>query len=401
MTHQFIKNRDIVLFSFQPWNSEIAFNFKDMAFELARYNRVLFIDRAPDRHSILKRIFSTKKEAVENRENPELIRDNLWVLHPVSMLESGNWSPTYKLFDFFNRTNNKRLATEIKKAIRDLNFTNCLMINDNDFFRGLYQKSLLPIIDYIFYIRDSLTSQPYFSKYGPRCEMEMIQKADLVVANSHWLAEYAGQWNPNSVDIGQGCNPEAFLRHDLHEPDDIKSIPGPIIGYCGALHSMRLDEALLLHVARELPEMSLVLVGPADDLFRKSQLRLLPNVFFPGLKEPEETASYINQFTVCINPQLVNPLTIGNYPRKIDEYLAAGKPVVATATEAMEMFRTYCELCNSKEEFVEAIRKIISRPNDVAEEQRKKGRDFALGHTWENSIGALGDAYFFMKEKLK
>ena len=86
------------------------------------------------------------------------------------------------------------------------------MINDNDFFRGLYQKSFLPVRDYIFYIRDALTSQPYFKKYGPRCEMEMIQKADLVVANSGWLAEYAGQWNPNSVDIGQGCNLEAFHK---------------------------------------------------------------------------------------------------------------------------------------------------------------------------------------------
>ena len=84
MAHQFIKNRDIVLFSFQPWNSGIAFNFKDMAYELARYNRVLFIDRARDRHSILKRIFSPEKQEAENSGTPELIRDNLWILHPNS-----------------------------------------------------------------------------------------------------------------------------------------------------------------------------------------------------------------------------------------------------------------------------------------------------------------------------
>ena len=76
MEHHFIKNRDIVLFSLQPWNSGIAFNFKDMAFELARYNRVLFIDRARDRHSILKRIFSSEKQDTENRGTPELIQDN-------------------------------------------------------------------------------------------------------------------------------------------------------------------------------------------------------------------------------------------------------------------------------------------------------------------------------------
>jgi len=397
MAHRFIKNRDIILFSSLPWNSGIAFNFKDMAFELARYNRILFVDRAGDRHSVLKTIFSSKKNGTETNAKPELIRDNFWILHPSSLLESGNWSPTYKLFDFFNRTNNKRLAAEIKKAIHDLNFTDCLMINDNDFFRGLYQKSLLPVRDYIFYIRDALTSQPYFRKHGPRCEIEMIQKADLVAANSRWLAEYAGQWNPNSVDIGQGCNLEAFVKDDWPQPPDMKSIPGPIAGYCGAISAMRLDEALLLHIARSMPEISLVLVGPADNHFTRSQLREQSNVYFLGLKPPDQTAAYVNQFDVCINPQFVNPITIGNYPRKIDEYLAAGKPVVATSTAAMEMFREYVELCNSKEEFVNAIRKLIKEPESG--KSRTERREFALTHSWENSIGALGDAFYFTEKK--
>jgi teichuronic acid biosynthesis glycosyltransferase TuaH len=399
MEHRFIKNRDIVLFSSQPWNSGIAFNFKDMAFELARYNRVLFIDRAADRHSMLIRIFSSKKLETEIHTTPERIQDNFWILHPKSTLESGNWSPTYKLFDFFNRTNNKRLAAEIKKAIRDLNFSDCLMINDNDFFRGLYQKSLLPVRDYIFYIRDALTGQPYFKKYGPRCEMEMIRKADLVVANSSWLAEYAGQWNPNSVDIGQGCNPEAFIKNDWPEPPDMKSIPRPIAGYCGAISSRRLDESLLVHIARSMPDISLVLVGPADSQFAKSQLREQSNVYFLGLKPPDQVAAYVNQFTICINPQFINPLTIGNYPRKIDEYLASGKPVVATATAAMEMFREYAELCNSREEFVLAIRKLLNEPVLNSGKSVAERRAFALTHSWENSIGALGDAFYFTEKK--
>jgi teichuronic acid biosynthesis glycosyltransferase TuaH len=401
MTHQFIKNRDIVLFSFQPWNSGIAFNFQDMAFELARYNRVLFVDRARDRNSILKAIFSVKKVVTESRGKPELIQDNFWILYPKSMLESGNWLPSYKLFDFFNKTNNKRLAIEIKKAIRNLDFNNCLLINDNDFFRGLYQKSLLPVRDYIFYIRDFLTSQPYFKKYGPRCEMEMIQKADLVVANSNWLAEYAGQWNPNSFNIGQGSNLEAFIKDNQSEPLDMKLIPRPITGYCGAISSMRLDESLLLHIASSLPEMSLVLVGPVDSQFAKSELRNKPNVFFLGMKTPDQVAAYVHHFTVCINPQLVNPLTIGNYPRKIDEYLASGKPVVATATPAMEMFREYTELCNSKEDFVLNITRMINDPALNTEKSKNKGREFALSHDWENSVGALGDAFCFIEKKYK
>jgi glycosyltransferase involved in cell wall biosynthesis len=397
MSHRYIKNRDIVLFSFQPWNSDIAFNFKDMAYELARYNRVLFIDRARDRNTVLKKILYGKGSKMAAVQNLEKIQDNFWVLHPESLLESGNWLPNYTLFDFFNRINNRRLALEIKDTIRQLGFENSLLINDNDFFRGLYLKSLLPVREYIFYIRDFLTIQPFFKKFGPRCEMEMIQKADLVVANSAWLAQYAGQWNPNSVDIGQGCRLDAFLEEGLPEPEDMQAIPRPVVGYCGAITSMRLDEELLLHLADSLPEMSLVLVGPLDGNFEKSPLRAKKNVYFLGARKPEHTPAYICQFTVCMNPQLVNPLTIGNYPRKIDEYLAAGKPVVATATKAMEMFREYVLLCNSKDDYVTNIRKLIKEPAWISGTYRKKRRDFALTHSWENSVGALGDAFYFMK----
>jgi glycosyltransferase involved in cell wall biosynthesis len=401
MTYRFIKNRDIILFSFQPWNSEIAFNLKDMAFELSRYNRVLFIDRARDRNTIFRSIINRKALEPVKKDSLELIRQNFWVLHPKSILESGNWSPNYRLFDFFNRINNKRLAFEIKEAIRGLGFTNCIMINDNDFFRGLYLKSLLPVRDYIFYIRDHLTVQPFFEKFGPRCEMEMIRKADLVVANSDWLAKYASQWNPNSVDIGQGCDLEAFTSGYPDEPVDMANIPRPIIGYCGAITSMRLDESLLIYIADTLPGMSVVLVGPTDSLFEKSDLKTRKNIFFLGPKKPEQTPAYIHHFTLCINPQTVNPLTIGNYPRKIDEYLASGKPVVATATQAMVMFRDHVSLSQTKEEFVMNIRKLLNDPDRTSRSAQRIRREFALTHTWENSMGELGNAFYSLKKNYK
>ena len=372
-----------------------------MAYELARYNRVLFIDRARDRNTVLKSMFSGKTLQAPGPENLEQIQENFWVLHPNTMLESGNWSPNFKLFDFFNRINNKRISVEIKGALRRLGLKNCLLINDNDFFRGLYLKSLLPIREYIFYLRDFLTIQPFFKKFGPRCEMEMIRKADLVVTNSTWLANYAGQWNPNSIDIGQGCNLYEFVKTNVGIPEDLKGVPGPIIGYCGAITTMRLDEELIRYIASTLPEMSLVLVGPLDANFEKSGLRTMKNVYFMGIKRPAETVAYIHHFRVCINPQQLNPLTIGNYPRKIDEYLASEKPVVATATQAMEMFRDYADLCISKEDFVNSIRKFTNEPAWSSAEQMNKRREFALSHSWENSVGALGDAFYTVQKNFQ
>ena len=176
----------------------------------------------------------------------------------------------------------------------------------------------------------------------------------------------------------------AFAGGGLEEPGDLAGIPRPIIGYCGAITSMRLDESLLTHIADSLPHMSMVLVGPVDSFFERSHLRTRKNIFFLGPKKPEQTAAYIHHFTLCINPQLVNPLTIGNYPRKIDEYLASGKPVVATATQAMNMFREYVSLCQTKEEFVMNILRLVDDPVWTSASYQKIRREFALTHTWEN-----------------
>ncbi len=396
MSHQFIKNRDIILFSFLPWNSIIAFNLKDLAFELSRYNRVLFVDRASDRGTIFKSKFSVKQDPPVFLQKIESVQDNLWVLHPASVMESGNWSPTYKIFDFFNRINNKRLAIDINEVITSLGFKNTIFFNDNDFFRGQYLKTLLPVSEYIFYIRDFLTIQPYFVKFGLRCEKDVISRADLVVANSQWLAEYAAKWNPNSTNIGQGCNLSDYNLDPIPEPIDLKAIPKPIIGYFGAVSGMRLDEDLLVEIAASLPEMSLVMVGPSDRQFNESSLRSKGNVYFLGAKRPEQTAAYISHFTVCINPQKLNQLTIGNYPRKIDEYLAAGKPVIATETHAMEMFRNHIILCKTPEEYILSIRKMINDPIWFSEELKYRRREFAMTHSWENVAGALGEAYYLM-----
>ncbi|HLX93374.1 MAG TPA: glycosyltransferase [Puia sp.] len=393
MEHNFIKNKDIVLFTFQPWDSGIGFNFKEMAFELARYNRVLFVNRVVDRNSLLRQ---KKSELTQAKAKQELTRveENLWLYNPDIVMESINWISVNWVYDIINKINNKRLATAIKRATKKLGFGEFIFINDNDFYRGLYQKELLPgCSHYIFYIRDFLTIQPYFRKHGIRLEEEIIKKSDLVVANSAYLANYASQWNEKTFDIEQGCDLKNYLGSDYPMPADLGPIKRPIIGYCGAVTSMRLDIAVIEHIAQTFPEYSIVFVGPVDKIFEKSRLMTFANVHFMGLKKLEEIPAYIAHFNICMNPQMINPLTVGNYPRKIDEYLVMGKPVVATATLAMEMFRDYVFLCKTKEDYVSSINDILSNRRLVSEDEIQRRMNFALTHSWENSIGMLGDAF--------
>ncbi len=116
---------------------------------------------------------------------------------------------------------------------------------------------------------------------------------------------------------------------------------------------------------------------------------------FLGTSPADQLASYIKGFDIAINPQVVNEITIGNYPRKIDEYLAMGKPVVATTTKAMQMFKDYTYLGETKEDYVQLIEKALSEHSDI---KAKQQIDFANTHTWSNSVNAIYNA---MQSSLK
>ena len=179
---------------------------------------------------------------------------------------------------------------------------------------------------------------------------------------------------------------------------DMAIIPKPVIGYIGALLSLRLDIEILEYIAESHPDWSLVLIGPEDEAFKKSRLHQMKNVYFPGNKKESQLPSYLHQFDVAINPQVVSPITIGNYPRKIDEYLAMGKPAVATKTEAMGVFSEYTWQAENKEEFVACIENALSDNNAQRCIQRE---EFAKQHTWENNVSAIYQAIDIVKSENK
>jgi glycosyltransferase involved in cell wall biosynthesis len=172
-------------------------------------------------------------------------------------------------------------------------------------------------------------------------------------------------------------------KHISTIPEDIASIPSPIIGYTGVLVDLRLDIDLIRFLANKYPQWSIVLIGPEDKSFEESDLHTLKNVYFLGNKKPEQLPDYVNRFDVAINPQKLNEMTIGNYPRKIDEYLALGKPVVALKTEAMSVFSEYTYLATNKEMFGKAIETALFVNTPELENHREA---FARSHSWENSV---------------
>lgn len=383
-----MKGRDIVMMSLQNWGETLGSNSYNLAIEFAKTNRVLYINRAPDRISQLKSVFRRNKKS-DNREwitNPQ---QNIFVLHTKNVLESINKLPT-TAFRQMNKLNGKRLSKEIKKAIETLKFNSIILFIDNDFFRGQHLKEFLNPSLFIYYIRDNLRIHSYFKKYGQSCEESIALKADLIVANSPYLAELLQPFNEHTHDIGQGCDFSLFHIDKTDKPIDFPSNMKPTIGYVGNIVSYRLDLKMLELICNKRQDWDWVFVGPADEAFQKSLLFKLPNVHYLGSKKENELWKYIQYMDVCINPQLKNELTEGNYPRKIDEYLYMGKAVVAAKTAFMDYFSEHTLLYTDVSGFETQIEIGLKKMND--EYEVKKRKTFASSHSWTSCTEKIYDA---------
>lgn len=380
---------NFVIFSLSRWNENFGCNIRDISYELSKNHKVLFIDVPLKRKD---KWFNKKLDRVievKNREKEKLnlveVKENLWHYIDFSVLESVNSIKNPALFDIINKYNSRVFARVIKNATQILNFKEYILFNDNDIYNGYHLKELLSPKLYVYYLRDRLSAMQYWKLHVTRLESSLIKRVDLVVANSTYLTESALMFNSHSYYIGQGCD----IEHFANEPDKkseieiFKRIKSPIVGYIGALNSERLDINLIYDVANNMFDHNFVFVGKEDTEFEKSRLHELKNIHFLGNQKFSELPGYLRSFDVAINPQLLNDITLGNYPRKVDEYLAAGVPVVATDTPTMKPFSEHVYLCKSVSDYIQKIKIAIQEDSS---EKRNARKFFASNHNWENSV---------------
>jgi glycosyltransferase involved in cell wall biosynthesis len=398
------KKFNIIITSRQIWEeTHLGSNIRDMARVLAQKHRVLFVNTPLDwstaavqksGHAQLRKAFLAK------HNGQRLIEDspNLWVLSPKTLLASINWLPDTSLYDWINHVNTKKIAGEIKGAVKKLGWESYILLNDNDMLQGYFMKELLQPSVSVYYLRDNFLAVDFWKKHGQRLEPLLMKKSDMIASNSIYLANQAARYNPQSVYVGQGCDLKLFDSAKIERiPADLDSLPHPRIGYAGALTGLRLDGELLETVARQRPDWQVVLIGSTDDSFPVERLKALPNVHFLGSKTPQQIPAYLEGMDVLINPQKLNEVTIGNYPRKIDEYLAMGKPIVAVKTETMSLFQNHVNLAETPDEFIAHINNILQGKELSTKAERIA---FAHEHSWENSVGDLMHAIeerFFQK----
>lgn len=386
-----MENRDFVITSLQSWDIEIGSTIKNTAREIAKNNRVLYLNTPLDHITWLRGhktpAYIRRMEVIRKHSGAiRQISENMWVADCPFMVYSVNQLPTAWLFDYVNRMNNRKIAAYIRQVANELHFTNYIHLIDTDIYRSQYLKEYLHPALSIYYCRDFVIGESYWKKNGSRLEPLLAAKSDIVLANSTHFAERFRRYNPHTYPIETGVNLNLYdAAREWEIPEDLRPIPHPIIGYVGTINSTRLDSDLLYKLAQQRPSYSFVFTGPEDEVFQKHLLHTLPNVYFLGKKPVEALPAYIAGYDVCINPQVVNDITDGNYPLKIDEYLAMGKPTVATSTHTMrDIFSEYTFLPTGETEYLHALDAALSETGD--KDKREARIRFAHTHSWGHSV---------------
>ncbi len=146
--------------------------------------------------------------------------------------------------------------------------------------------------------------------------------------------------------------------------------------------------------ARLHPDWSIVFIGPYHEKLPPSIISL-PNVYFLGKKPMDELPNYMKAFDVCIIPYKEGEFMRNSFPTKTFEYLAGGKPVVASDIPALRAYQPIVKLCKNSDEFVLNIEQSIKESHDV--ELQKKRFETAKDHTWDARVEKTS---FIIKEFL-
>lgn len=233
----------------------------------------------------------------------------------------------------------------------------------------------------VFYCIDDYSKLPDVDTASVRImDNDLTSASDIVFACNQSLADARRPLNPNVHVSPHGVDTEVFALASAAEtqvPEELNDLRRPIIGSWGLIDP-RVDLSIVEHIARSRPNWTILLIGRiATDV---SAFKALPNVIFAGVKPYSELPGWAKAINVCILPYVQTSLVLQSSPLKLREYLASGKPLVATPLPETLTLGDAVLTATTGEEFVAKIEHALATdsPELVVLRQRS-----VAANTWD------------------
>ena len=225
--------------------------------------------------------------------------------------------------------------------------------------------------------------------YG-RAETRLLSAMDVGTATAAKLIEQPTRQTlvPNACD-------DLFLAL---APVTAGSGHGRRVGYVGAIAEW-FDIDMILAISN-IGGIEIALYGAVSQDLDCTALKGIRSVTFYGEIPHSQVPGVIDGFDVCVLPFLERPLTASTDPVKVYEYLARGKPVVASNLPELARFDSLICRAMFKSQFVDGVEKaLVAAAGDDTDEQRKR-RDSVRGHTWSERARTIGELLKFVPPRV-
>jgi uncharacterized SAM-binding protein YcdF (DUF218 family)/glycosyltransferase involved in cell wall biosynthesis len=389
-----LRGHDIVCFSSIDWHFIWQGHQEIMSTLAANGNRILFIENTGVRAASVRDL-PRLRERLGNwwrgTKGFRHERDNLFVFSPVLLP-----FPYSRLVRRFNRV---LLLRAVRRWMGAAGFDRPIVWTflPTPLIREAI-AGLEPLVSVYYCIDDFVSSSPA-ARHVEASERQLFRDVDLVFVTAEKLRARAAQFNTRVYLFPFGVSLQKFeaeRRSNAAVPADLAAIRRPVVGYVGGVHRW-IDFPLIAEAARRMPEVSFVLVGPAQA--DTSALHGLSNVHLLGTRDHNDVPKYIKGFDVGIVPYLLTDYTANVYPTKLNEYLAMGIPVVTTDLPEIRRFnQTHGEtvaIAGDVEAFVEAIGAALG---DASMAARQRRTEVAAENSWQTRIALMSE---LIRERLE
>ncbi len=373
-----LEDADILFLSGIRW--EFSFQrHQQIAIRLARRNRVLFFEIGLSPANLIKEPAVTLRHWKRWLRGPEEIRPGLfrWTAPPVF--------PLNRSVIAVNRINQEITFRAARRAGKKLGMTPDLVWISDPYF-SLFSRDHGQAVTVFDWIHDEgNNSGSSLDRVYRRLREETLRNSDIVFTPSRVIYERHGGNDPrfylvpHGVDLPPGPVPAG------PPPEDISSIPSPIIGFVGTI-GPAVDLALLDFLSERRKDWSFVLIGEVRKPVGKLGNR--PNVYLLGPRRREDLPRYLKTFDGGIIPYRIDPTTATVHPIKTYEYLAAGLPVVSTRLPELAGLGDLVRREDDPAGFLRALEEVLAADR---EEARQARRDFARGNSWEKRVEEIGE----------
>ncbi|MCI4671022.1 MAG: glycosyltransferase [Bacteroidia bacterium] len=395
-------SQSLLVVGFPSWKDDYVKSTLLLCTELARDFKLLYVEYPYTWKDVAMGMIGKKERPVNRIMGWESRLRKVETYHGATLhvltlppILPINWINNKELFYRMAELNAKTAKRSILKTLYTLDMESPIMVNAFNPFLGKDLQGKLGESLSIYYCYDEIGHARWAGKYGKMLENELLQKVDGLICSSVPLMEERQKIQPNAYVVKNGVYVENFTKAiKLRKNSPHESLT---MGYWGAIDD-RMDFELLDYCLAAFPSSELLLVGGIHDAVKGHPLLEHPRVNCVGSQPPSEIYSFAAKMDVGLIPFVKNGFTKGIYPMKINEYMAAGMPVVSTNFGDLSDFDDSACVANNEEEFVEGIKtfSIQNSPEDI-----QKRLEIALSNSWQERGRAFSSILKSLKKREK